>query len=327
MSASRYESAPHSGRQDISACGSPIPQLRYWQESYFYETFTDTLKMNITCPSKNSTVNGFTLIELLVVIAIIAILAGLLLPALSKAKTKAEGIGCMNNLRQMMLGWKMYPDDFGDLLLASLDVPAQEHRVRWVSGGLGFGSDPSNWDVNQDLVNSPLMPYIGKSYKIWKCPADRAQVTVGPTPRSPVPAKTYPRVRSNSMSQVFDYGQWLPASNFKIYGKSAQIINPGKTFVFVDEHPDSINDGAFAVQMAVPGARGAVSARIIDFPASYHNGACGFSFADGHSEIHKWIGKTIKAPVYYTGTMALNVDAGDSVADIVWLSSVTTVAR
>ena len=91
--------------------------------------------------------------------------------------------------------------------------------------------------------------------------------------------------------------------------------------------PDSINDGAFAVQIAVA-SRGVVSsARIIDFPASYHNGACGFSFADGHSEIHKWIGKTIKAPVYYTGSMALNVDAGDSIADVVWMSSVTTVAK
>ena len=272
--------------------------------------------------ASSSVLKGFTLIELLVVIAIIAILAAMLLPALSKAKIKSEGIGCMNNLRQMTLGWKMYPDDYNDLLLASLDMPAGDPRVRWVTGGLGFDGDPHNWDVTVDLAKSPLLPYIGKSYAVWKCPADKSMVT---TPGSRgAPGQTLPRVRSNSMSQVFDFGQWLPASNYRIYAKSAEIVNPVKTFVFVDEHPDSINDGALAVQMADPGA---TSAKIIDFPASYHNGACGFSFADGHSEIHKWQGSKIKAPVTYTGTMPLNVDAGDSLRDIIWLSSVTTVPK
>jgi prepilin-type processing-associated H-X9-DG protein len=133
-----------------------------------------------------------------------------------------------------------------------------------------------------------------------------------------------PRVRSNSMSQVFDVGSWLPPDKYQVFARSTQIVNPGKTFVFVDEHPDSINDAAFAVQMALPGA---TTARIIDFPASYHGSACGFSFADGHSEVHKWIGSKIKAPVQNTGTMALNVDAGDSVPDVLWLSSVTTVPK
>ncbi len=261
---------------------------------------------------------GFTLIELLVVIAIIAILAAMLLPALSKAKTKSQGISCMNNLRQMMLGWKMYADDFNDLLLASLDVSPQEKRVNWCTGGLDFnGANRSNWDVEQDLAKSPLMPFIGKkSFAIWKCPADQAAVTVG--------GKRLPRVRSNSMSQVFDFGGWLPASNWRVYGKSAQIRLPAKTWVLVDEHPDSINDAACAVQMAKPGA---TTAQIIDFPASYHNGACGLSFADGHSEIHKWQGARIKERVTYTGTMSLNVSAGDSVKDIIWWSENTTVAR
>ena len=265
--------------------------------------------MKPTQPNKKIS-DGFTLIELLVVIAIIAILAAMLLPALSKAKTKAQGVQCMNNLRQMMIGWKLYPDDYGDLLLASNDLPAPNpnRRVNWVSGGLNFDpNNVSNWDINQDLVNSPLLPYIGKSYAVWKCPADRAVVTVRGSRTTS--AQTYPRVRSNSMSQVFDFGFWLPESNYRVYGKGAQIVNPSKTFVFVDEHPDSINDGAFAVQMAQPTD---ASASIIDFPASYHNGACGFSFADGHAEIHKWLGGTIKAPVTYTGSLNLNVAAGDS---------------
>ena len=259
--------------------------------------------------------SGFTLIELLVVIAIIAILAGMLLPALAKAKTKAQGIQCMNNLRQMMLAWKQYSGDYNDLLLASLDVGAP--RVRWVTGGLDYSSSASNWNPTNDLAKSPIMPYLGQStFSIWKCPADRAMVTVS--------GRKVPRVRSNSMSQTFDFGGWLPAAQWRVYGKESEIIIPAKTWVLGDEHPDSINDAAMAVQMAKLDAK---TAQIIDFPASFHNGACGFSYADGHSEIHKWVGTKIKAPVKYSSSLSLNVPAGDSVRDIIWWSDNTTVAK
>jgi prepilin-type N-terminal cleavage/methylation domain-containing protein/prepilin-type processing-associated H-X9-DG protein len=263
---------------------------------------------------------AFTLIELLVVIAIIAILAALLLPGLSKARTKAQGITCMNNLRQMMLGWRLYADDYSDLLLASRDSIGAP-RVLWCSGTLDYSSSRVNWDPLNDIAKSPIMPYLGRNnFSIWKCPAD-------PTRVPNAAGLMVPRVRSNSMSQVFDDGPWLPPSRFRTYDKLASIRTPVKTFVLLDEHPDSINDAAFAVQMAVPSIPATMSdVRIIDFPASYHNSACGFSFADGHAEIHKWRGSRIRPPVI-NQWIDLNVPAGDSKNDIIWLSDMTTVAK
>jgi prepilin-type N-terminal cleavage/methylation domain-containing protein/prepilin-type processing-associated H-X9-DG protein len=263
---------------------------------------------------------AFTLIELLVVIAIIAILAALLLPALTKAKTKAQGISCMNNLRQMMLGWRLYAEDYSDLLLASRDSIGPP-RVLWCSGSLDYSNSRVNWDPLNDIAKSPIMPYLGKNnFSIWKCPAD-------PTRVPNAAGLMVPRVRSNSMSQVFDDGPWLPSSQFLTYEKLSAIRIPTKTWVLIDEHPDSINDAAFAVRMAVPSMPLTMSdIRIVDFPASFHNGAGGLSFADGHSEIHKWRGTRIRPPVT-DQEIQLNDPAGDSKNDILWLSDVTTVAK
>ena len=254
------------------------------------------------------------MIELLVVIAIIAILAGLLLPALAKAKSKTQGISCVNNLRQLMLGWRMYADDFNDVLLAGRNWGAIGKRVVWVPGDVDLGNGANNWNVNLSIAKSPLAPYTGKNFAIWRCPADKTTVKA----TTPQGLQILPRVRSNSMSQVFDEGFWLPVPPWRVYGKLSTIAIPVKTWVLVDEHPESLNDAACAVQMALPGAK---TAQIIDYPASYHNGACGLSFADGHSEIHKWIGSEIKR----VHLPRLNVPAGDSVNDIIWWSSVTTV--
>lgn len=224
---------------------------------------------------------AFTLIELLVVIAIIAILAALLLPALSKAKVKAHNIICMSNTKQITLAWIMYAHDNSDRLLDSRT---------WMGGWMG-GDDSTNINI---LKASPLNVYLANNYKVYKCPGDPMKYMRMPVVRSVV--------MNCFIGQGADgYSLWTPS--YIGFAKLSSMARPGpaKTYVILDESWLSINDGFFAVDMAGYDPPQPNLTAFVDVPATYHNNAGSLSYADGHSEIHRWRDpRTAKAGIWET---------------------------
>jgi prepilin-type N-terminal cleavage/methylation domain-containing protein/prepilin-type processing-associated H-X9-DG protein len=288
--------------------------------------------------SSSGRTKGFTLIELLVVIAIIAILAGMLLPVLAKAKTKAQGIMCMNNMRQLSLAWIQYSHDANDRIpYASSDNPSgSDPKIDpyvWVTGLLDFNpSNPSNWDVTRDIEKSLLWPYCGNCVGIWKCPADKS--TIVPA-TGPLRGQRVPRVRSMSMSLwlggfggTLQFASGLTSPPWRLYLKASDLIDPGpsSTLLFWDEREDAINCGNFGIDMNGFPDQPKLSEFAQDYPASYHNGAGGLSFADGHSEIKHWLDPRTTPPIRKNSNWldAAPTTPSPNNPDIVWLQERST---
>ncbi len=274
---------------------------------------------------------GFTLIELLVVIAIIAILAALLLPALNRAKENARSISCLNNTRQFITATLMYAGDFQEDLPPNGDDDFD--GTFWVGGDMVVPSQAVDVNNLTDPKYALLYAYVRTAIGIYKCPSDRSTATVA--------GKQSPRIRSYSMNSAVGtlggsnlienkgpvWGLFLdgaggnrPNRPWRTYGKLSDMVKPSPAdlWVFIDEDPNSIDEGSFFAAMINP-------TTIVDWPGTYHNYGASLSFADGHTEHHKWTDpRTRNTNAPRTLPFPIAVRQTPTNQDIVWLQARTS---
>ena len=223
---------------------------------------------------------GFTLIELLVVIAIIAILAAMLLPALTRAKLSAQATACSNNIKQLGFGWFLYCDENQGLLVNNSSMTdTRTYRQSWVNNIQDWGMSTENTNP-AFVLSGKLASYVANNVRVYKCPSDQSLAQNGSRLRS---------ISLNSLvgDPLINPNRFNP--NWIQFLKMTQFPRPSTFYVFIEEHPDTINDGYFMNQWD--------QIKWGNLPASYHDGAANLSWADGHVERHRWLSNTVRPPV------------------------------
>ena len=234
---------------------------------------------------------GFSRVDLLTVIGVLVLLGLLLTPALARTRVADQAFQCHNNLRQLLNTWRMYAEDNSDKVPSAWANAGDWWPVgsmSWTGNAATDGANQSNWNPDLTVKRSPLWPYCGNSQNIWRCPSDAIYPCI--VANGQFQGQSLPRVRSYSMNCWFNSADaTFFGTGFTVYNKINHCLNPGpaKTFVFAHERVDSINDGELVVGMAgYPDQPQQWT--LVDLPANQHDGAGGFSFVDGHSEIHSW---------------------------------------
>ncbi len=262
---------------------------------------------------------AFTVVELMVVVAIIGILASLVLPPLGRAKSRGQSIYCLNNLRQLGLSLHMYAGDNEDALPYNM---GSEGTRRTVAAGTfqNWVNNVMTWELDSDNTNTALLakgglgPYLTGGTGIFRCPADNALSSVQ------IAAGWSGRARSVSMNAMLgNAGEFLAGNvntnnpGYRQFFRMADVPQPSQIFAFVEEHPDSINDGYFINRY--------YSYEWMDLPASYHNGGANFAFADGHSEFRAWRNASTMPPARPDAAqLPKPVSAGER-GDLYWVLS------
>jgi prepilin-type N-terminal cleavage/methylation domain-containing protein len=281
---------------------------------------------------QNRAFKAFTLVELLVVLAMVGLLAITLMPALAKTKPNTNAFQCLNNNRQLCTAWRMYADDNRERMVYSSGGDSTGFnsldQYAWTLSNLDFNpSNRDNWDITADIVKRPLWNYTGQNASIYKCPSDKSTVVVA--------GQLRPRVRTMAMNVYLggfsgSDGGWTVMTPYALYTNLVQVggglptPGPAKLWVFTDERDDYVNYGNFVTVMTGYQPANPATLELLDIPGMYHHLSAGFSFADGHCEMHHWTDPRTTPPPYSVGFDGSTMVPSPRNADVSWLQDHST---